>query len=164
MITANGGTITYGDSNATTYLTLGGVGYEDKTNGGVTFTSTQSTGVMFYLSPTVSSSPAWETTSNGDTYTLYPPASGTDKGVSIYVDPTVPAADQSIQFDGNAQGLGVTGAVYGPKAQVLFNANGGSYAISSIVADTIAFASNTTVTATGSGYTEGGPTGVTLVE
>jgi hypothetical protein len=119
---------------------------------------------MFYMT-NITSNPAWVTTSNGDSYNFYPPVAGfPDAGVSIYVDPNVPAADQNLRFMGNAQGAGETGSIYVPKGQVKFYANGGSYTVGTVVADTVQIVGSTTLNDDSGGFSETGVSGIGLVE
>jgi hypothetical protein len=166
----NGDTITFGDANGPTYFTLEGVGYQDQTSKGVTFTSTLSTGVLFYAK-NLTTCQGWGTTSNGDNFFLYPPASGnTDAGISVWVNspasckPTSSTA--AVDFAGNAQGDGVTGIIYAPDGSVQFTANGAATAVGGIVADTVLLSGNknSTYTVTGSPYSSSGPPFASLDE
>jgi hypothetical protein len=171
VIQANKGTITFGAATGvSTYFTLEGVGYQDNSAKKVTITSFSATGVLIYLT-NITSAPtcnggAWETTGNGDAYSLYPPLSGTDAGISIYVDPSVAACYQSpaVLYTGNGSGAGISGTVYAPKGEVEVTANGGTDTVGGIVADTVFINGSTDLTLSGGGYSLNGTPFVSLAE
>jgi len=150
-IQITGGTITF---NAGTYVLDGG---GLKVSGGAALTGT---GITFYNTGTANGSTKYDDISmtGSGTVTLSAPTSGTYEGILIFQDRTLATTGGNGDvIQGNQTGSHLNGIIYVPKGLVTYTGNMDGTGYQSIVADTITFTGNSTMSSDYSTLADGNP-------